>query len=163
MAHLARPYQVAHGADGLLDRHGAVHPMLVVQVDVVGAEPLERRVARSLHVVGPAVHAEPLPLFVALVAELGGEHDLVAPAANGRAHQPLVGERPVHVGRIEEGDAEIESAVDGGDRLGVIPAGVELGHSHAAEAEGGDDEIGGTEAARVHGAMARSGFAARLF
>ena len=114
--------------------------MLVVQVDVVGAEPLERRVARALHVVGPAVDAEPLPVLVALVAELGGEHHLVAAALDGAAHQPLVGVRPVDVGRIEEVDAEVERAVNGRDRLVVVPAGVEVGHPHAPEAEGGHAE-----------------------
>ena len=36
------------------------------------------------------------------------------------ADELLVGERAVHVGGVEEGDAEVEGAVDGGDRLGLV-------------------------------------------
>ena len=71
-------------------------------------------------------------------AELGREHDAVAPAADRAADQLLVRERPVHVGRVEEGHAELERAVDRRDRFGVVAGAVELGHAHAAEAEGGD-------------------------
>ncbi len=91
-----------HRADGLLDRHGVVHPVLVVEVDVVHAEPPERVVAGLADVVGPAVHAEIGAVLRALVAELGGEDHLVAAAADRPADEPLVGEGTVHVGRVEE-------------------------------------------------------------
>ena len=89
---------------------------------------------------GRAVDAEAIPALVADVAELGGEHDLVAPAPDRLADELLVRERAVHVGGVEEVDAEVERAVDGRDGLGVVAAAVELGHAHAAEAEGGDGE-----------------------
>src|SRR5207247_11008743 len=59
--------------------------------------------------------------------------------------QLLVGERAVDVGRIEEVDAELERAMDGGDGLGVIAAAVEVGHAHAAEPHGRHDEAVGPE------------------
>ena len=37
--------ELGHRADGLLDRHGLVDAVLVVEVDVVDAEPLQRGVA----------------------------------------------------------------------------------------------------------------------
>jgi len=83
--------------------------MLVVQVDVIHAEPLERRVARLAHVVGSAVHALPAAVGAAHVAELGGEHHAIAFALDRLADQQLVGVRAVHVGRIEEGDAQLEA------------------------------------------------------
>jgi len=78
-----------------------------------------------------------------LVAELGGQLDVVAAAGDGLADQLLVREGAVHVGGVEERHAEVEGPVDGGDRLGLVAAAVELRHAHAAEAEGGDGEWGG--------------------
>ena len=50
-----------------------------------------------------------------LEAELGGDDDLVAPALERPAQQLLVGEGAVHLGRVEEGHAQLDGAVDGGD------------------------------------------------
>jgi hypothetical protein len=62
VADLALGDQVGQGADGLLDGRVRVDPVLVVQVDVVGAEPLERALDRGADVgrtavgdAGPAV------------------------------------------------------------------------------------------------------------
>jgi len=55
--------------------------VLVVEVDGVDAEPLERRVARCVNVFGSAVDPDPAAVRVALVAELRREHDLVSAAA----------------------------------------------------------------------------------
>ena len=143
VADLAGLDQLGHRADGLLDRHGLVDAVLVVEVDVVDAEPLQRGVAGRADVLGAAVDADAGAVGPALVAELGGQLDLVAAAGDGLADELLVGERAVHVGGVEEGDAEVEGAVDGRDRLGLVAAAVELRHPHAAEAEGGDGERGG--------------------
>jgi hypothetical protein len=121
--------------------------VLVVEVDVVGAQPLERRVARPADVLGAAVHAEVAPVLCPLVPELGGQLHLLPPSLDGAPDQALVGERAVHVGRVEEIHAEVEGAVDGGDGFVIVPAGVELRHAHAAEAEGGDGEVVGTDGA----------------
>src|SRR5205823_5609147 len=72
-----------------------------------------------------------------------------APPANGPPDELLVGVRPVHVGGVEERDAEIERAVDRRNRLGLVGRAVELAHAHAAEPDRGDFEAG--EASRVHG------------
>ncbi len=53
----------------------------------------------------------------------------------------------VDVGGVEEGDAELERAMDGGDRLAVVALAVEVGHAHAAEREGGDFRPWGQECA----------------
>ena len=47
VAHLALAHELGHGADRLLDRHRRVDAVLVVEVDVVDAEPLQRRLARA--------------------------------------------------------------------------------------------------------------------
>ena len=87
-----------------------------------------------------AVDAEELAVLAAHVAELRREHDLVAAVGDRLADELLVRERAVHVGRVEEGDAELERAVDRRDRLASSAVAVELGHPHAAESERGDLE-----------------------
>ena len=140
VAHLAGGDQLGHRADGLLDRDRLVDAVLVVEVDVVDAEPLQRGVARGADVLRAAVDADPGAVGEPLVAELGGELDLVAAAGDRLADQLLVGERAVHVGGVEEGHAEVERAVDGGEAGRLVGAAVELRHAHAAEAERGDVE-----------------------
>jgi hypothetical protein len=137
---LSRLDQLAHGTHGLLDRRLGVDAVLVVEVDVVDAQPLERRLARLADVVGVAAAAHELAVLAANVAELRRELDLVAPAGNGSGHELLVRERPVHVGRVEERDAEVQRALDRVQSLLLVARSVELGHPHAAEPDGGDLE-----------------------
>ena len=89
---------------------------------MVDAEPLQRR-RRTPGARTPASPSDPERArrrLAAHVAELRREHDLVAPARDRAADEPLVRERPVHVGRVEERHAELERAVDRRDRLGVV-------------------------------------------
>ena len=72
----------------------------------------------------------------------------VAPALDRLADEDLVGVRAVDVGGVEERDPEIERAVDRRDAFGLVGRAVELGHAHAAEAEGGHGER--AEMTRVH-------------
>ena len=140
VAHLARLDELLHRADRLLDRRVGIDTMLVVKVDRVNAEPLERRVAGRVDVLGLAVSAEPRAVGCADVAELRREHDLVAPARYRLADELLVRADAVHVCRIEERHADLERSVDRRDRLSLIRGTVELGHPHAAEALSGDLE-----------------------
>ena len=73
---------------------------------------------------------------------------------DGAPHENLVGVRAVDVGGVQEVDAELERAVDGGDRLVVVAGAVELGHAHAAEAEGGDGRALEAQSACLHGGHA---------
>jgi len=134
-------HQLGHGPDGVLDGHGVVDAVLVVEVDVVDAQSLQRRVARDTHVVRVAVDTDPGAVLPPLVAELGGDHHVVPTVRDRPADQALVGEGPVHVGRVEERAAPVERPVDHRHRLGVVGGAVELGHAHAAEADGGDGEV----------------------
>src|SRR4051794_22636703 len=136
VADLALLHELGHRADGLLDRRLLVDAVLVVEVDGVHAEALERRLARLAHVAGVAADAEELAVLAAHVAELrGDQRALPAPLAQRAADKPLVGERAVHVGGVEQGHAELERAVDGAHRLALVGGPVELRHPHAPEAE----------------------------
>src|SRR5215210_3805602 len=133
VSYLPRLDELLHSPHRLLDGHLRVDPVLVVEVYRVHAEPFERGVARPLYVLRLAVDADPASVLATLVAELGGEDDLVAPALDGFADEPLVGERAVHVRRVEEVDTELHGAVDRGDRLSFVRGAVELAHPHAPE------------------------------
>jgi len=108
---------------------------------VVNAESSQRGVAGGVDVFGPTVDADSGAIGGALVAELGGEHDLIAASGNRPAHQFLVGERSVHVSRVEEVHSQIEGSVDGGDRLRLVQGPVELAHTHTTQALGGDGQL----------------------
>ena len=107
--------------------------MLVVEVDAIHAEALEAAVTGLLHVIGPSVDAGELAVGPADVSKFGRQHDLVAPPAEGTAHELFVSSDAVHIRRVEEVHAERERAVDGGDGLGIVGRAVEFRHSHAAQ------------------------------
>jgi hypothetical protein len=139
VADLAGRHQFGHGPDRLLDRHVRVHPVLVVEIEVIDPEPAQRGVQRPPDVLGPAVrHAGWRVRRVR--AELGRQLDLVAPAGQRPAEQLLVRLRSIVVGRVEEGDAQLDRAVDRGDRPRLVDRAVAERHPHAAEADGRDLE-----------------------
>src|SRR6185369_2398035 len=106
-------------AQRLLERGVGVRAMALVEVDVVCAEPLQRRVAllhdvlpREPAVVGAVAHRE---------VDLGGEEVVVSrdPLESPPSH--LLGRAaPVDVRRVEEVDAELEGAMDAGGRALVL-------------------------------------------
>ena len=141
MAHLPRLHELGHRADGLLYLGVLRRPVQVVQVDVVHAEPGQRRLAGPLDVV---VLAADDPVRVAagpVDAELRGQLHLVAAARDAAADQHLVVAGAVDVGGVEEGDAEVQGAVDGRDRLVPVGGAVPLAHPHAAQALGGHGQL----------------------
>src|SRR5690606_27489087 len=89
------------------------------------------------------------------IAELGGQLHLLAPTRDRAADQLFVGERAVHVGGVEEGDAQVEGAANGVDTGRLVSGAVELRHTHAAEAEGGDGQgvLAGAEGAGGEGSV----------
>ena len=126
-----------------------IDPVELVEIDVRDAKSLQARLAGRADVLGPPV--DPAHARVSRLAHdaaLGGQHHPIAAIADGAADQLLVLVRPVHVGGVEQIDAEVERAVDRGDRLGLVGGAVELAHAHAAEAERRDFE--GTESPSLH-------------
>jgi hypothetical protein len=120
-----------------------VDAVLVVEVDVVGAEPQERAFDRGPYVDGAAVDDAGTATGVGDQAELRRHHDVVAPALDGLADDFLAVEGAVDLGGVDVGDPEVQRPVDGADRLGVIetPArGVGAGHGHGSQADAGDIE-----------------------
>ena len=129
--------QFGDGADGVLDRGVGVDAMLVVEVDPVGAEPLQRTLDSGADAGGAAVELALPATGVRDHAELGGEHDVVASVLDGLADEFLVDVRTVDLRGVDEVHPEIQRSVDGSDRFGVVASGSGEGegHSHGAQAD----------------------------
>jgi hypothetical protein len=79
--------EIPDRARHVFDRHGGVDPVLVVEIDAVGTEALERALDGRLDVLRSAVQA---PGFQ-VEAELGRDSDLVADRRERLSDQVLVG------------------------------------------------------------------------
>ena len=134
--------QLGQSADGLLDGGLRVDPMLVVEVDVVGAEPFQGALDRHADVRGAAVEDAGAATGVRDDAELRRQDNLVAAALDGPADQFLVGVGAVDLGGVEVRYAQVQRPVDGANRLGVAAFAdvVVAGHRHGAESYAGDVE-----------------------
>jgi hypothetical protein len=71
-------HEIGHRADRVFDRRRGIDAVLIVQVDGVDAEPLQRGVAALPHVLRPSTDAEERAIGGAHVAEFGGNDDLIA-------------------------------------------------------------------------------------
>ncbi len=153
--HLAGRDQLLHRAGDVLDRHLRIDAVLVEEVDAVGAQPLQRGLGHLLDVFGPAVQATlGAGLGIEVEAELAGDDHLVAHRLQRFADQPLVGERAIDLGGVEEGDATLGR---GADQLQALPRfdrrAEAKAEAHAAEAEGGDLEAATAQFADLHGVL----------
>ena len=104
IADLALAYQVLHDARDILHRHVGVDPVLVVEVDVVGPQPLEAALDGAADLGRLAVDAAAMLAghLVDVPAELGGDLHFVAHPREGLAHHLLVGPRAIDFGRVEK-------------------------------------------------------------
>ncbi len=139
-----------HGPHRLLDRDLGVHAVLVVEVDRVGAEPLQARLAGGPYVRRAAVHEVPTAVRASDLPELGGDDDVLPASGKGPSEQLLVVPPPVHVGGVEERHAQIEGSVNHRDRRGVVALSVGAGHRHAAEPERGHPGRAVPERSELH-------------
>src|SRR5208282_2881623 len=134
VADFSLAYQLSHRTDGFLDRHLLVYAMLVVEIDVVDAEALQRRIAGGAHVLGTAVDRA-LAVGQDLVGELGRDDDAVAIFLERFADQLFVMPDTVNVGGVEEVDAELDCALERRGGFVVVAWTVKLRHPHASEAQ----------------------------
>ena len=75
------------------------------------------------------------------------DHQAIAPALEGLAHDALGEALPVYVGAVDEGASHIHGRVDGGPAGRLVRAAPEDG----AEADAGDPKVGRSEGCVVHG------------
>ena len=130
----------------LLDRDVGVDPVLVEEVDRLGPETGQRGLGHRPDVLGTAGKTDLPALVVDVEAELGGNHDLVAHGGQRLAHQFLVHERPVDLGRVEEGDPLLDRRPDQRHHLVVVACRSQaVAHAHAAQADGRDLQTAAAE------------------
>jgi hypothetical protein len=132
VADLACAHQLGHRADGFLDRHGQVTPVHVVQVNDVGLQPGQAFVDALAHVGGVAADGRPARGAVGRVAddaELRRQRDLVPAVGQQPGNESLVAAAAVDVGGVDEGHAEVQAAVERGERFGVV--GVAVGRQRS--------------------------------
>ena len=135
-------------ADRLLDRHIRVDAGQAVDVHVVAAQTGQRVRERVLHRRRPTIDSEPTTGGVAERPELDAHCDPVSRAALERlSDQELVAAGTVEVTGVEEGDPCVESGVDRRDALDLVRCSVEVGHAHAAKADGRSLEAGSAKRA----------------
>ncbi len=140
--HFALCDQVFDGARHLFDRHRRVNPVLIEQIDVVGAQPLQHRVDGAADVLGLAVCAGPALTGVGVDVhpELGGDHNLIAHRLQGLPDDPFGFQRSVSLGGVEECHALVDGGADQRDH--VLPTGYRAveraGHCLAAQPDGGN-------------------------
>ncbi len=142
-------------ADGVLDGRRGIHPVLVVDVDPVGAQAAQGALDGQPDVLGRAVESPLVAGGVADGAELGGDDGLVAATGLGQRapEQLLVRVGAVHLGRVEEGDAAVQGAEDRARAVDVVLTGsrVEGADPHQAEADAADLDRGrGSQSGGLH-------------
>src|SRR5208337_617966 len=151
MADLALLDEFRHGANRFLNRRIRIDAVLVVEVNVLDAQPLQTSIAGLLDVVGLAADtADTGVRGIAVYPEFCGQHDLAALALDRASDEFFVLVRPVDIGGVQKSDAEFERTVNGCDRFSVVASGVKLRHAHAAEAEGRNFETGTSKIAGLH-------------
>ena len=75
---------------------------------------------------------------------------LVPAAAQRLADEPVIMTLAVARRGVEEVHAEIEGAMNGGNRLGIVSRTIDAGHAVAAQPNDRDHQIGVAEFAALH-------------
>ena len=143
-------HEVAERAQRLIDVTAGLRPVDLVEVDPVGVEPAQALLALADD---PSARvAARVRVFAHRRVELGGEHDVVAPAAGQRLADDAFGlTRRVDVGGIDEVDAGVEGGVD--DRHAVVLVLVAPGpEHHRPEAQRADGHSGSSQRSVLHAA-----------
>ena len=124
------------GADRVLDRHVGIDARRPVDVDMVGAQPLQRIGERGLERLGPGVVAQPVAERIAQRAELDRQQEPVAVLTLQRlADQHFIVAHAVEVAGVEQRHPGLDGGVNGGDAFGPVGGAVHVRHAHASEAE----------------------------
>jgi hypothetical protein len=136
-------HQLGHGADRVLDGCVRVDPVLVVQVDVIRAQPTQRPFDRGTDVRGAAVEIAWSAAGMGDHSELCRHHYLVATALDGSPDEFLVGVRPVDLGGVDERHTEVERAMDRADGLGIVATrpGIAERHPHRTQTDAGHVQV----------------------
>ena len=157
VADLALELELLEGFEQLVALQGTDAGVVdLVEVDVVGVEAAEALLAGELdelavELLGPLAVAVAGSRVVDVVAELGGDDQVVAPVAEDAGQDLLAVAVAVGIGGVEEVDAQLHRVFQQGGALGVLqpppPVG---GDGPDAEAHLGQDQIGARQLSESH-------------
>jgi hypothetical protein len=108
---LAGPNQILDGSHHVFDGHVWVNPMLIIQIDGLKPETLERGLGDLLDVLWPAIQTYRTSIRIELVPEFGGDHHLPAERRQRFTQEFFVGEGTVDFSSIEEGDTTVNRSI----------------------------------------------------
>ncbi len=103
----------------ILERHGGIDAVQLVQIDPLELEPTQAALAGGAQVRGLAVR-RPLIRPGALESALRRDHQLWRIGGEGFGDEPFAHLRAVGVGGVEEIDPQLQGAPQHGDRLGAV-------------------------------------------
>src|SRR5205807_5261899 len=110
-----------HRTNCLFNGRVGIDAMLIIKIDNIDIEPPQTSLARLADIIRLAADPAKLRLdWIAQDSKLRRDYDLFAMAFNRAAEQLFVRMRSVHVGGVEESDAELERAMDRCERFLVI-------------------------------------------
>ena len=139
VADVAGLYHVGDGADGVLDRHLRIDPRGLIEIDIIGAQSLERIGEEVLGRRRTCVIAQALAVGIAHGAVFDGDEGaLPPPAFQGFAQHQFGVAGAVEIGRVDQRDAGVERGLDGRDAFGIVGRTVAAGHAHASETDSGN-------------------------
>src|SRR4029453_5577486 len=124
--------EAGHRADRLLDRHGIIDAMLVVEVNRIDTKSLQARFASLIDVFGAAIDSD-ASIRSSSLAELGRDYRFVSSPPQRTTEQFLVMTPPIHIRRVEHVDAAIKAPVNCRNRLGLVGGSVDPRHRHQSE------------------------------
>ena len=151
--HLACRDQVLDGSGGVFNGHIGVDAVLVVEIDDIDLQSLERAFHGTLDLFRRAIGSlgATSSVGIDIESELGGDDDLFAEGREGLADEFLIGEGAVDLRGVEEGDAALDGGTEKRDHLVLFRERfVGKAQAHATEAEGGYFKIAFSQFAFLH-------------
>jgi hypothetical protein len=139
MANFALAHELAHRPDGVLNRYRRIDAVDVVQIDDINFEPLQTELAARLNEFRPPGRGR-RPVGRAQIAELAGDHVVVAMALHRAGDQFLVAALSVGIRAVEKIDADLARMAQGIDRRISVRLVIERCHRRAAETDRRDLE-----------------------
>jgi hypothetical protein len=163
VADLALGDELGQRTDGVLDRGLGVDPVLIVQVDAVGAQPLQGTLDGHTDVRRIAVEDPRAATEMRYEAELSRQYNLIAAVLDGPADELLIAVRAIDLRGVEVSDAQVERAVNGANRFSIAAGSdvVVAGHRHGAESNAGDVKSADQDV--LHGDSTVTGSPSQLF
>src|SRR5690606_40629629 len=87
VADLASLHEIGERPDRLLDRRGGIDAMLIIEIDVIRTEALQRSITSGFRVFGRPFEALPAAVLATDDPELGRQGDLLTTPLQGLADQ----------------------------------------------------------------------------